>query len=135
MNSEVAIINVKSPREYLKFFFRDIENEKNLIHEIDKLKEKVWSKDYREELTQLKISAVRLPRDIGRLPENFDKNCINLTMPFDYNRVILSSDDNCSDYINANYVDGFNKKNKFIVTQGKNQFIPSRNHKKKLIFS
>ena len=128
--NKVAIINHKNRREYLKSFFHDIENEKNLIREIDKLKEKVWSKDYKKELTQLKISAEYLPDDIGKLPENFDKNCINRTMPFDYNRVILSSDDNCSDYINANYVDGFNKKNKFIVTQGKNQFILSRYHKK-----
>jgi tyrosine-protein phosphatase non-receptor type 9 len=40
---------------------------------------------------------------------------------YDHSRVILSvedGDDPCSDYINANYVDGYKQKNAFISTQG-----------------
>ncbi|KAI0234205.1 Receptor-type tyrosine-protein phosphatase alpha [Lamellibrachia satsuma] len=50
------------------------------------------------------------------------KNRYNNIMPYDHSRVILSpvEGDPDSDYINANYIDGYKKPNRFIATQGPN---------------
>ena len=57
----------------------------------------------------------------GNRPENRDKNRYIKFEMFanDENRVILKHDEkNTSDYINANFVDGFEQKKEFIMTQG-----------------
>lgn len=58
----------------------------------------------------------------GNRPENRNKNrYIEFEMfANDQTRIILKHDDdkNTSDYINANFVDGFEQKKEFIMTQG-----------------
>ena len=58
---------------------------------------------------------------VGNRPENHDKNRYIKFKMFanDETRVILKHDEkNTSDYINANFVDGFQQKKEFIMTQG-----------------
>ena len=40
-------------------------------------------------------------------------------LPYDYSRVKLQPDQEGSDYINANYLPGFNSPREFIATQGR----------------
>lgn len=57
----------------------------------------------------------------AKLPENIFKNryAEDGLLSFDHSRVVLSKDENStSDYINANFVDGYRHKNTFISTQG-----------------
>jgi len=58
--------------------------------------------------------------DHARLTENLAKNRYTDVLCYDHTRVILQRDDNDpdSDYINANYVDGYRQRNAFISTQG-----------------
>lgn len=56
-----------------------------------------------------------------RLKGNAAKNRYTDVLCYDHSRVVLSledPEDSCSDYINANYVDGYKQKNAFISTQG-----------------
>lgn len=52
--------------------------------------------------------------------QNAPKNRYSDVLCFDHSRVLLSQidGDTCSDYINANFVDGYKQKNAFISTQG-----------------
>ncbi|XP_052752201.1 tyrosine-protein phosphatase non-receptor type 9 isoform X2 [Galleria mellonella] len=57
----------------------------------------------------------------AKLPSNLAKNRYTDVLCYDHSRVILSQsdpDDPTTDYINANYVDGYKQKNAFICTQG-----------------
>ncbi|XP_045450142.1 tyrosine-protein phosphatase non-receptor type 9 [Melitaea cinxia] len=56
----------------------------------------------------------------AKLPSNLAKNRYTDVLCYDHSRVLLSQldDDPSSDYINANYVDGYKQKNAFICTQG-----------------
>ncbi|KAI8434400.1 hypothetical protein MSG28_012438 [Choristoneura fumiferana] len=57
----------------------------------------------------------------AKLPANLAKNRYTDVLCFDHSRVLLSRadpEDPASDYINANYVDGYKQKNAFICTQG-----------------
>ncbi|KAK6631359.1 hypothetical protein RUM44_005885 [Polyplax serrata] len=58
--------------------------------------------------------------NIARLRPNLGKNRYADVLCYDHSRVLLSQQDNDpnSDYINANYVDGYKQKNAFISTQG-----------------
>lgn len=55
-----------------------------------------------------------------RNPNNLTKNRYTDVLCYDHSRVILSliDDDLNSDYINANFVDGYKQKNAYISTQG-----------------
>lgn len=63
----------------------------------------------------------------ARLRNNLTKNRYTDVLCYDHSRVVLSPDDEddpTSDYINANFVDGYKQKNAYISTQGKlNYFI------------
>lgn len=61
------------------------------------------------------------PCTAADLPINRPKNRFTNILPYDHSRVKLSSTDDeldGSDYINANYVPGFNSPREFLVTQG-----------------
>ena len=59
-------------------------------------------------------------RPSDRLKGNTAKNRYTDVLCYDHSRVLLATEggDPCSDYINANYVDGYKQKNAFISTQG-----------------
>lgn len=58
--------------------------------------------------------------DHARMTENLVKNRYTDVLCYDHTRVILRRDDNDpdSDYVNANYVDGYKQRNAFISMQG-----------------
>ncbi|XP_023724351.1 receptor-type tyrosine-protein phosphatase epsilon isoform X3 [Cryptotermes secundus] len=64
------------------------------------------------------------PWDYGRLPQNKAKNRYGNLVAYDETRVKLKKlpEDQFSDYINANYINGYNSPNFYIATQG-----PKRN--------
>lgn len=68
----------------------------------------------------------------ARLRNNLAKNRYTDVLCYDHSRVILSqeNDEPTSDYINANFVDGYKQKNAYISTQGKISFcLAIANHK------
>ncbi|XP_035447346.2 tyrosine-protein phosphatase non-receptor type 9 isoform X1 [Spodoptera frugiperda] len=57
----------------------------------------------------------------AKLPSNLAKNRYTDVLCYDHSRVLLSQadpEDPTTDYINANYVDGYKQKNAYICTQG-----------------
>lgn len=67
-----------------------------------------WKKNFTDHFTSV------------RLKQNIPKNRYSDVLCYDHSRVLLSqqNNDSTSDYINANYVDGYKQKNAFISTQG-----------------
>lgn len=63
--------------------------------------------------------------NVARLKNNLPKNRYTDVLCYDHSRVILSEidSDKDSDYIHANFVDGYKQKNAFINTQGKFNYI------------
>uniref|UniRef100_A0ACB8F9G4 Uncharacterized protein n=1 Tax=Sphaerodactylus townsendi TaxID=933632 RepID=A0ACB8F9G4_9SAUR len=61
--------------------------------------------------------------EMANKEENREKNRYPNILPYDHSRVILPQIDGaqCSDYINASYIDGYKEKNKFIAAQGPKQ--------------
>jgi hypothetical protein len=88
-------------------------NSKNILQEFEDISSLNFSK---------KNFASKCCFKASSLPENQDKNRFPQYkyFTFDHSRVVLKREGNLSDYINANYVDGFQAKNEFIATQGRN---------------
>ncbi|XP_050191762.1 receptor-type tyrosine-protein phosphatase eta isoform X5 [Myiozetetes cayanensis] len=74
---------------------------------------------FAEEYEELKSAGVHQPKFAAELPENRGKNRYNNVLPYDISRVKLSNESPGSgDYINANYMPGYNSKKAFIAAQG-----------------
>lgn len=80
------------------------------------MKNKIATEDYIEEFKKLTNEENGTFLNSNRqenLPKTHDpKIC------FDHSRVVLTSEDGKSDFIDANFVDGYEQKNKFILTHG-----------------
>ncbi|NWW40572.1 PTPRJ phosphatase, partial [Panurus biarmicus] len=74
---------------------------------------------FAEEYEELKSAGVHQPKFAAELPENRGKNRYNNVLPYDISRVKLSNQNpGTGDYINANYMPGYNSKKAFIAAQG-----------------
>lgn len=75
---------------------------------------------FSEEFELLKHVGRDKPCNAADLPVNRPKNRFTNILPYDHSRVKLlpTDDEEGSDYINANYIPGFNSPREFIVTQG-----------------
>ncbi|XP_076334726.1 tyrosine-protein phosphatase non-receptor type 9-like [Tachypleus tridentatus] len=73
-----------------------------------------------EEYAELKTKAPEGTFDAARLKSNQPKNRYSDVLCYDHSRVKISclDGDPASDYVNANYIDGYKQKNAFISTQG-----------------
>lgn len=69
---------------------------------------------------ELKSVGLDLSHDAADLPVNRPKNRYTNILPYDFSRVQLLSmhNDEGSDYINANYIPGYNSTREYIATQG-----------------
>ncbi|XP_015264316.1 PREDICTED: receptor-type tyrosine-protein phosphatase eta-like, partial [Gekko japonicus] len=84
-----------------------------------KLHELIHVKRNRSIHEDLRPVGVNQPKFAAELPENKGKNRYNNVLPYDISRVKLSFQNHpASDYINANYVPGYNSKKEFIAAQG-----------------
>ncbi|XP_042302974.1 receptor-type tyrosine-protein phosphatase eta isoform X2 [Sceloporus undulatus] len=74
---------------------------------------------FAEEYEDLRLVGVNQPKFAAELPDNKGKNRYNNVLPYDISRVKLSIQTQPgSDYINANYMPGYNSKKEFIAAQG-----------------
>ncbi|XP_074853884.1 receptor-type tyrosine-protein phosphatase eta [Carettochelys insculpta] len=74
---------------------------------------------FAEEYEELRSVGVNQPKFAAELPENRGKNRYNNVLPYDISRVKLSIQNHpTDDYINANYMPGYNSKKEFIAAQG-----------------
>ncbi|XP_061855991.1 receptor-type tyrosine-protein phosphatase eta isoform X2 [Colius striatus] len=74
---------------------------------------------FAEEYEELKSAGVHQPKFAAELAENRGKNRYNNVLPYDISRVKLSDQSSVTDdYINANYMPGYNSKKAFIAAQG-----------------
>ncbi|XP_061170989.1 receptor-type tyrosine-protein phosphatase T-like [Saccostrea echinata] len=61
----------------------------------------------------------RYPCNAGKQPDNLPKNRYKTTFPYDHSRIKLLNSQ--SNYINANFIDGIDKINAYIASQGPRQ--------------
>uniref|UniRef100_A0A8D0L2V8 Receptor-type tyrosine-protein phosphatase eta n=1 Tax=Sphenodon punctatus TaxID=8508 RepID=A0A8D0L2V8_SPHPU len=74
---------------------------------------------FAEEYEELRSVGVNQPKFAAELPENKGKNRYNNVLPYDISRVkLLIQDHPSEDYINANYMPGYNSRREFIAAQG-----------------
>ncbi|KFU89915.1 Receptor-type tyrosine-protein phosphatase eta, partial [Chaetura pelagica] len=74
---------------------------------------------FAEEYEELKSAGVHQPKFAAELAENRGKNRYNNVLPYDISRVKLSDQSSATDdYINANYIPGYNSRKAFIAAQG-----------------
>ncbi|XP_063610060.1 tyrosine-protein phosphatase 10D-like [Penaeus indicus] len=75
---------------------------------------------FSEEYRALQHVGHDIPHNAADLPVNRPKNRFTNILPYDHSRFKLQStdDEEGSDYINANYVSGYNSLREFIVSQG-----------------
>ncbi|XP_041347942.1 receptor-type tyrosine-protein phosphatase epsilon-like [Gigantopelta aegis] len=78
----------------------------------------IQDKEFKKEYSMLPFGLLA-PHNIGNDPVNKKKNRYLTTFPYDHSRVQLKiTETQLSDYINANYIDGYKKPKAYIATQG-----------------
>jgi tyrosine-protein phosphatase non-receptor type 9 len=123
-----------SNQKTLKTLFYKIEHDKRILKKTDDLKRDLRSLNFLDERHKLR-AGINGTFHHSELPENKYKNRYPATLCFDHSRVILSTDNDMSDYIHANFVDGYKQKRKFILTQGNPQIFHQNNSCYPHIFS
>lgn len=94
-----------------------IDQIKHAIDEKSKDKNAGFNKEY-----SLLPYGEKFPCAVGKRPENATKNRFKTTFPYDHSRVVLKVDNAIpSDYINANYIDGPQREQEYIASQGPKQ--------------
>ncbi|XP_041347339.1 receptor-type tyrosine-protein phosphatase kappa-like [Gigantopelta aegis] len=90
-----------------------------MVHNLHSFIEGKTEDDFKEEY-ELLPSGLQAGHNVGKKPCNKVRNRFVAIFPYDHSRVHLekSSEEGSSDYINANYIDGYNRKNAYIATQG-----------------
>ncbi|XP_062973251.1 receptor-type tyrosine-protein phosphatase eta [Elgaria multicarinata webbii] len=74
---------------------------------------------FAEEYEDLRPVGANQPKFAAELPDNKGKNRYNNVLPYDISRVKLAVQNHpTDDYINANYMPGYNSKKEFIAAQG-----------------
>ncbi|XP_008281521.1 receptor-type tyrosine-protein phosphatase H isoform X1 [Stegastes partitus] len=76
------------------------------------------NRGFSEEYEGLAPVGINQTQKTAELPENKVKNRFKNVLPYDWCRVKLSTSNGTSDYINANYMPGYNSKREYIATQG-----------------
>ncbi|XP_034259210.1 receptor-type tyrosine-protein phosphatase O isoform X4 [Pantherophis guttatus] len=86
------------------------------------VKDMAKDSDYKFSLQfeELKLIGLETPHFAADLPMNRSKNRYTNILPYDFSRVQLVSmnEEEGSDYINANYIPGYNSPQEYIATQG-----------------
>ncbi|XP_064371608.1 receptor-type tyrosine-protein phosphatase O isoform X7 [Dromaius novaehollandiae] len=86
------------------------------------VKDMAKDSDYKFSLQfeELKLIGLDIPHFAADLPMNRCKNRYTNILPYDFSRVRLVSmnEEEGSDYINANYIPGYNSPQEYIATQG-----------------
>ncbi|KAJ7329211.1 hypothetical protein JRQ81_015385 [Phrynocephalus forsythii] len=86
------------------------------------VKDMAKDSDYKFSLQfeELKMIGLDIPHFAADLPVNRGKNRYTNILPYDFSRVRLVSmnEEEGSDYINANYIPGYNSPQEYIATQG-----------------
>ncbi|XP_044137442.1 receptor-type tyrosine-protein phosphatase O isoform X2 [Bufo gargarizans] len=69
---------------------------------------------------ELKMIGLDIPHCAADLPANRCKNRYTNILPYDFSRVklITTEEEDAADYINANYIPGYNSLQEYIATQG-----------------
>ncbi|KAJ8314690.1 hypothetical protein KUTeg_006840 [Tegillarca granosa] len=102
----------------------DIQDERPIvlsdIHELVEAWHKNDNLQFRKEYDDLKTISPKFSFDAANIDENKAKNRYYNILPFDHSRVKLIpvDDDPSSDYINANYIPGYNSEREYIAAQG-----------------
>ncbi|XP_069481509.1 uncharacterized protein [Ambystoma mexicanum] len=75
---------------------------------------------FEEDYENLQPVGINQPKHAAELPENRVKNRYNNVLPYDVSRVKLSCGPpgSANDYMNANYIPGYNSQREFIAAQG-----------------
>ncbi|XP_070620658.1 receptor-type tyrosine-protein phosphatase eta [Erythrolamprus reginae] len=105
--------------------FTQIEPKKSILLKVENYesyfkKQKADSNcGFAEEYEDLRPVGANQPKFAAESPENKGKNRYNNVLPYDISRVKLSAQNHPNDdYINANYLPGYNSKKEFIAAQG-----------------
>jgi protein tyrosine phosphatase len=118
---KVSSNSSQNVEELLKNLLQKLENDKDVLEQIDALKYKLRTASFEDERNKIRKiikNEYNFTFFYSMLPENQEKNRFREILCFDHSRVKLSKENNESDYIHASWVDGYKKKDEFILTQG-----------------
>ncbi|NXW73355.1 PTPRO phosphatase, partial [Hirundo rustica] len=107
---------------YIKDMAKDSDYKFSLDDFDGYIKDMAKDSDYKFSLQfeELKLIGLDIPHFAADLPMNRCKNRYTNILPYDFSRVRLVSmnEEEGSDYINANYIPGYNSPQEYIATQG-----------------